>query len=151
MLIVRSIGIDTTSHAHTRARTRHIQVIREIRNSCKNYSSNEKPVILVYFLITASSAYHILPPPPTENSNFGSRICPQQCWKLGLTGAARVLVVLRRRLVLEVVQPSRTLSRFHPQRRALPLSTFCWLLSPLCGQSSPGRLFVKMPQYWVCL
>lgn len=42
----------------------------------------------------------------------------------------QALIVLRRRHVLEVVQPSRTLSRFHPQRRALPLSTFCWLMSP---------------------
>lgn len=56
-----------------------------------------------------------------------------------------VLIVL----VLEAVQPSRTLCRFHPQRVALPLSTFCWLMSLLYGQSSSGRLFVKMPRYCV--
>lgn len=84
-------------------------------------------LIRVYFLITASSAYALSP--QTKTRIFGSRICPRRCLKVGHE-QPRVLIVLRWRLVLEVVQPSRTLSRFHPQRRALPLSTFCWLMSP---------------------
>lgn len=46
-----------------------------------------KALIWVYFLITASSAYRARR--STERANFGSLICPQQCWKLGLVGNSR--------------------------------------------------------------
>lgn len=111
-----------------------------------NYSSNEKEkklLILAHLLITASSAYHA-PSPDRKTLILGHGFVHSN---VESCASVRMLAVLRPRLVLEVAQPSRTPSRFHPQRRGLRRSTFCRLPSPLCGRTSSGRLFVKMSQY----
>lgn len=80
--------------------TQYIQVIRDLDETLNTAAFPDlrlavhvelqlqwKALIWLYFLITASSAYHTLS--PMQNSNSWSWICPQQCWKLSVTGAAQ--------------------------------------------------------------
>lgn len=98
----------------------------------KNHNSSESPNSRLF---SDNCLISLSWPLPDRRSNLGWWIFPQQCWKFVWTGAAGARIVLRRPFVLEAAQPSRTLSRFHPQRRPLPLSTFCWLVSLLSGRA----------------